>query len=85
VLAAFVTLESVRALVGQREPDVSRVGIVFTSVSIVVMQWFPRTKRVVGIAMGGKAVQADSAQTAACVYLRATFDSIVRQCAGASP
>jgi divalent metal cation (Fe/Co/Zn/Cd) transporter len=69
VLAAFVTVESVRALIGQHEPDASMVGIVLTSVSIVVMQWLARTKRVVGIAMGSKAVQADSAQTSACVYL----------------
>jgi divalent metal cation (Fe/Co/Zn/Cd) transporter len=69
VLAAFVAMESVRALVGGHEPDVSMVGIVLTSVSIVVMQWLARAKRGVGIAMGSKAVQADSSQTSACVYL----------------
>jgi divalent metal cation (Fe/Co/Zn/Cd) transporter len=69
VLAAFVAIEAVRALVGRHEPDVSVVGIALTSVSIVVMQWLARTKRQVGIAMGSKAVQADSSQTSACVYL----------------
>jgi divalent metal cation (Fe/Co/Zn/Cd) transporter len=69
VLAAFVAVESVRALVGGHEPDVSVVGIVLTSVSIVVMQWLARAKRWVGVAMGSKAVQADSSQTSACVYL----------------
>jgi divalent metal cation (Fe/Co/Zn/Cd) transporter len=69
VLAAFVAVEAVRALVGRHEPDMSMIGIVLTSVSIVVMQWLARTKRRVGIAMGSKAVEADSSQTSACVYL----------------
>jgi divalent metal cation (Fe/Co/Zn/Cd) transporter len=69
VLAAFVAVESIRALVGRHEPDVSVVGIVLTAVSIVVMQWLAQTKRRVGIAMESKAVQADSSQTSACVYL----------------
>jgi divalent metal cation (Fe/Co/Zn/Cd) transporter len=69
VLAAFVTVEAVRALVGGHEPHVSVVGIVLTSVSIVVMQWLARAKRWIGIAMGSNAVQADSSQTSACVYL----------------
>ncbi|MDF2733093.1 MAG: cation transporter, partial [Desertimonas sp.] len=69
VLAAFVAFESIRALVGQHEPDTSAVGIVVTALSIVVMQWLARAKRQVGIEMGSRAVQADSSQTSACVYL----------------
>jgi divalent metal cation (Fe/Co/Zn/Cd) transporter len=33
------------------------------------MQWLARAKRRVGVAMGSKAVEADSAQTSACIYL----------------
>jgi divalent metal cation (Fe/Co/Zn/Cd) transporter len=69
VLAAFVAVESVRALVGHHEPEASAVGIVLTAVSIIVMQWLARAKRRVRIEMGSKAVQADSSQTSACVYL----------------
>jgi divalent metal cation (Fe/Co/Zn/Cd) transporter len=69
VLAAFIALESVRSLIVQAEPDASVVGIVLTAVSVVVMQWLARAKRRVGIAMGSRAVEADSAQTSACVYL----------------
>jgi divalent metal cation (Fe/Co/Zn/Cd) transporter len=65
----FIAVESVRALLGQEEPDSSIVGIVLTAVSVIVMQWLARTKRRVGIAMGSKAMEADSAQTSACVYL----------------
>jgi divalent metal cation (Fe/Co/Zn/Cd) transporter len=69
VLAAFIAVESVRALASGEEPDASVVGIVLTSVSIVVMQRLAVAKRRVGVAMGSKAVEADSAQTTACVYL----------------
>ena len=69
LLAAFVAVESIRALVERHEPDVSVVGIVLTSVSVIVMQWLARAKGRVGIAMDSKAVQADSSQTSACVYL----------------
>jgi divalent metal cation (Fe/Co/Zn/Cd) transporter len=37
VLAAFVAVESARALTGNHAPDVSMVGIVLTSLSIVVL------------------------------------------------
>ena len=69
VLAAFIALESVRSLIVHAEPDASVVGIILTAVSVVVMQWLARAKRRVGIAMGSRAVEADSAQTSACVYL----------------
>jgi divalent metal cation (Fe/Co/Zn/Cd) transporter len=69
VLAAFVAVESIRSLVTKQEPDPSIVGIVLTALSILVMQWLARSKRQVGVAMGSRAVEADSAQTSACVYL----------------
>jgi divalent metal cation (Fe/Co/Zn/Cd) transporter len=71
VLAAFVAADSIRSLVGRHEPDASIVGIVLTSLSLLVMRWLARSKRQVGIAMGSRAVEADSAQTSACVYLSA--------------
>jgi hypothetical protein len=67
ILAAFIAFESIRSLINQEEPDASTVGIILTAVSVVVMQWLARAKRRVGIAMGSKAVEADSAQTSACV------------------
>ena len=69
VLAAFIAFDSIRSLIAKEEPDASIVGIALTAVSIVVMQWLARAKRRVGVSMGSKAVEADSAQTSACVYL----------------
>lgn len=69
VLAVFIAVDSIRSLVTQAEPDASIVGIVLTSLSLLVMRWLARSKRQVGVAMGSRAVEADSAQTSACVYL----------------
>jgi divalent metal cation (Fe/Co/Zn/Cd) transporter len=62
-------VDSIRSLVGRHEPDASIIGIVLTALSLLVMRWLARSKRQVGVAMGSRAVEADSAQTSACVYL----------------
>lgn len=69
LLAAFVGFESVRSLVTGAEPESSPVGIGLTAVSLVVMPMLARRKREVGRAMGSRAVEVDSHQTWACVYL----------------
>jgi divalent metal cation (Fe/Co/Zn/Cd) transporter len=69
VLAAVIAFESIRSLVNHEKPDASAVGIALTALSIVVMRWLARAKRQVGSAMGSKAIEADSSQTTACVYL----------------
>jgi divalent metal cation (Fe/Co/Zn/Cd) transporter len=69
VLAAFIAFESIRTLAEQQEPDASLAGIVLTALSLGVMRWLAHSKRQVGVAMGSRAVEADSAQTSACVYL----------------
>ncbi|MGD8683495.1 MAG: cation transporter, partial [Chloroflexota bacterium] len=69
VLAAYVTFEAVRSLLGGEAPDASPVGIVLTAVSIPVMLWLAAAKRRTGEALGSRALVADSKQTRACWYL----------------
>ena len=71
VLAAFVGFEALRALVQADEPDASPVGIVLTTVSLVVMPLLARRKQQVAIALDSRAAVADSAQTWACAWLSA--------------
>lgn len=68
-LAAWVTFDAVNALWSGEHPDASIVGIVLTAVSVVVMQWLARAKRRVAQQLGSRALEADSFQTTACVYL----------------
>jgi divalent metal cation (Fe/Co/Zn/Cd) transporter len=71
VLAAYVAIESVRALLAGEAPDASPIGIALTAVSLVLMLWLARAKRRVGEALGSRALIADSEQTRACWYLSA--------------
>ena len=60
LLAAFIAFDAVRTLVGDERPQASPVGIALTSVSLAVMWWLAREKRQVAIALGSRAMEADS-------------------------
>ena len=72
-LAAYVSFESVRALIGAHEPDPSPVGIGIASASLVVMPFLSWAQRRTGKALGSNAVVADSKQTLLCTYLSAVL------------
>jgi divalent metal cation (Fe/Co/Zn/Cd) transporter len=71
LLGAYVTWEAASALFRREGPDASVVGIVIAAVSLVVMPVLARRKRRVAAALGSRALQADSFQTTACMYLSA--------------
>ena len=73
VLAAYVGVESVRALVSGEEPDASAVGIGLAVASLVVMPFLSWAQRRTGRALGSRAVVADSTQTLLCTYLSAVL------------
>lgn len=68
-LAAFVIVKAALALVQQERPEPSVLGIAITGVSIGVMWWLARAKRVTARALGSRALEADSFQTTACWWL----------------
>jgi divalent metal cation (Fe/Co/Zn/Cd) transporter len=72
-LAAYVGFESVRALLGEHEPEVSRVGIGLAIASLMVMPFLSWAQRRTGRALGSNAVVADSTQTLLCSYLSAVL------------
>lgn len=72
-LAAYVGFESVRALLGDHEPEVSRVGIGLAIASLMVMPFLSWAQRRTGRALGSGAVVADSTQTLLCSYLSAVL------------
>ncbi len=72
-LAAYVTVESVRALVGGHEPDPSPVGIGLAVASLAIMPFLSWAQRRTGRALGSNAVVADSTQTLLCTYLSAVL------------
>jgi divalent metal cation (Fe/Co/Zn/Cd) transporter len=72
-LAAYVTVESVRALAGGQEPDASPVGIGLAAASLAIMPFLSWAQRRTGRSLGSNAVVADSTQTLLCTYLSAVL------------
>jgi divalent metal cation (Fe/Co/Zn/Cd) transporter len=72
-LAAYVTVESLRALVGGHEPEPSLVGIGLAAASLVIMPFLSWAQRRTGRSLGSNAVVADSTQTLLCTYLSAVL------------
>lgn len=72
-LAAYVTFESLRDLLGGGRPDPSPVGIGLAAVSLVVMPFLSWAQRRTGRALGSATVVADSTQTLLCTYLSAVL------------
>ncbi|MDT7575758.1 MAG: hypothetical protein QOH17_2091 [Pseudonocardiales bacterium] len=70
-LAAYVTVEAVRGLLGAGEAEHSLVGIVLVMVSVVVMPLLSFVQRRTGRELGSASAVADSKQTLLCTYLSA--------------
>lgn len=68
-LATWVLFDAGRTLWDQDHPQPSMVGIVLTSVSLVVMLWLARAKRQAAAALKSRALEADAFQTTACWWL----------------
>jgi divalent metal cation (Fe/Co/Zn/Cd) transporter len=69
VLAAYVTVESVRAILGEVEPRPSTVGIVLAALSLLIMPTLSYAQRRAGRELGSTSAVADSKQTLLCAYL----------------
>lgn len=72
-LAAYVALESVRALVTASVPDASPVGMALAVASLVVMPYLAWAQRRTGRALHSRSVVADSNQTLLCTYMSAVL------------
>jgi len=69
LLAGYIGLDAALALWRREAPQPSWVGIALTSVSLVAMAWLARAKRSTAVALGSRALAADSFQTSACFWL----------------
>lgn len=73
VLAAYVTVESVRALLGAEAADHSPVGIALAAASLLIMPGLSYAQRRAGRELGSASAVADSKQTLLCTYLSAVL------------
>jgi divalent metal cation (Fe/Co/Zn/Cd) transporter len=72
-LAAYVTFESVQALITAHRPDHSTVGMILAAVSLAVMPGLSYAQRRAGRELGSRTAVADSKQTLLCTYLSAVL------------
>ena len=72
-LAAYVSFESVRALVTGAEPEASPVGIALACASLTFMPFLAWGQRRTGRALHSGSVVADSNQTLLCTYMSAVL------------
>jgi divalent metal cation (Fe/Co/Zn/Cd) transporter len=69
VLAAYIAVESARALTGGDHPEPSRVGIGLAAVTAVAMPLLAYAKRRVGNQLHSSAAVKEASQTQLCAYL----------------
>ena len=72
-LAGYVTVDSIRALVGATEAAPSPIGIVLAALSLLVMPFLSHAQRRAGRELGSVSAVADSKQTLLCTYLSAVL------------
>ncbi|MEU5564982.1 cation transporter [Micromonospora musae] len=72
-LAGYVTVESVRALVGGAEAEHSSIGLVLAALSLAIMPVLSYAQRRAGRELGSRSAVADSKQTLLCTYLSAVL------------
>jgi divalent metal cation (Fe/Co/Zn/Cd) transporter len=68
-LAAYVTLEALRALFGAGEAQPSAPGLVLAALSLAIMPGLSWAQRRAGTELGSMSAVADSKQTLLCTYL----------------
>ncbi len=71
LLAAYVTLESIRALWTREHSVRSIAGILIAVAAVIVMPLLGRAKRRVAVELGSRALHSDSRQADFCAYLSA--------------
>lgn len=72
-LAAFVTVDALRSLLGSGETRHSGVGLVLAALSLAVMPSLSYAQRRAGRELGSRSAVADSKQTLLCTYLSAVL------------
>ncbi|MEU1879634.1 cation transporter [Streptosporangium sp. NPDC020072] len=68
-LAAYVTFDAARALLGTGEAEHSTPGLILAALSLLIMPFLSAAQRRAGRELGSASAVADSKQTLLCTYL----------------
>jgi divalent metal cation (Fe/Co/Zn/Cd) transporter len=73
LLAPYITVEALKALIAGEHPDVSPVGIALSVASLAFMPYLGRAKQRIGEAIGSVATTGEGRQNMLCAYLSAAL------------
>jgi divalent metal cation (Fe/Co/Zn/Cd) transporter len=73
ILAPYVGIEAIRALINGSHPEESLVGIALAASSVVVMPLLGRAKQRIGSRLGSSATASEGTQNLLCAYLAAAL------------
>jgi divalent metal cation (Fe/Co/Zn/Cd) transporter len=73
ILAPYVGIEAIRALINSNHPEESLVGIALAASSIVAMPLLGRAKQRIGSRLGSSATASEGKQNLLCAYLAAAL------------
>jgi divalent metal cation (Fe/Co/Zn/Cd) transporter len=73
ILAPYVAVEAVRALINGSHPEESIVGIALAASSLVIMPVLGRAKQRIGSRIGSSATASEGKQNMLCAYLAAAL------------
>ena len=68
VLAAYLTAESIQALISHAKPEQSVLGLAVTAAALLVMPSLAWAKQRTGQALGNRTLIADAAESAFCAF-----------------
>ena len=68
-LAAYVSVESLRALINHAAADRSWFGILLAVLSLIIMPYLSSAKRAIALRLQSGALAAEAKQTLICMYL----------------
>ena len=71
ILSVYVAFDAIKSLLAHEPPHTSFVGIGVSIVSLIVMPFLARAKRLSASSLQSRAMKADSRQTDICAYLSA--------------
>ncbi|PSR32509.1 MAG: cation transporter [Sulfobacillus thermosulfidooxidans] len=72
LLALYLVGAAAWELFGHLHETASPLGMILAAVSVALMVWLARSKRVLGQALGSAALQADAAESVVCAWMAAT-------------
>lgn len=72
LLAAYILVDAAWTLWTEERPEPTAVGLILTTVSLLVMLWLARAKRRAATLLQSRALEADAFQTTACWWLSLT-------------